>query len=361
MKKNMVVLQDGEAAYAAVRAGFGAALLARPDEAVEASYVLGGAPVRFRVVGSRLAEEIERVLAHLALGGQAAEGDFRAGPALTIDFWDAEAAGVPAPLRPVPEGLGPYGLTQATADGRYVADIRGGTIAVLDRSNGRIAGGTVSVHDMYLDERARPFHRLLSLWIRTRGVQYMHSALVAAEDEGILLTGAGGSGKSTTSLLCLQDGFDFLGDDFIGLERRRAGGFVGHSLYGSTVVGLSALEDFPQFTSRAVPPNAPGEEKWLIYLNDIYPERMRREVEIRALAVAKVVGRERTEVRPVSRKEAMLGLAPSSLMLMTGAGTSSFEVLCDLAAAIPCYRLELGRDMHDIPGVVAELLDGVPA
>lgn len=348
----MTRLADGAAVFEAASGAFERARTAAPEQTHEARRVVAGVPVTLRVAGRELFETLDPPLSHLP----ATEHPARASHPLRIDLWDQAATGVRAPLPPLPDGLGPYGLACASEDGRYVADVRAQSGAVLDRTAGRIVGSALSADRLYLDERARPLHRLLSVWLAGAGILFVHAGLVARDEHGVLLTGAGGSGKSTTSILCLRHGFQFLGDDFIGLEMPSRREAVGHSLYGTSVVGLEHLRRFPEFEAHAQAPHHAGEDKSLILLNRLYGDRMVRHARIRAIVLVRVADRERTSSRPASKREAMLWLAPSSLMLLTGAGPRAIDVLARLVECTPCRWLELGRDMESIPDRVADVL-----
>ena len=50
------------------------------------------------------------------------------------------------------------------------------------------------------------------------GLVLLHAAAVGDADGVVLLVGNGGSGKSTTSVVCSQAGLGFLADDFCLLE-----------------------------------------------------------------------------------------------------------------------------------------------
>jgi hypothetical protein len=345
-------LADGAAVFEAASDAFERARAAAGEQLHEVRRIVAGVPVTLRVAGRDLFETFEPPLSHLA----ATEPPARASHPLRIDLWDQAATGIRAPLPPLPDGLGPYGLACASEDGRYVADIRAQSGAVLDRAAGRIVGSALAADRLYLDERARPLHRLLSVWLAGAGIQFVHAGLVARDERGVLLTGAGGSGKSTTSILCLRHGFQFLGDDFVGLEMSAQGGAVGHSLYGTSLVGLDHLRRFPEFEVHAQAPHHAGEDKSLILLSRLYGDRMVRHARIRAIVLVRVVDRDRTFSRPASKSEAMLWLAPSSLMLMTGAGPRAIDVLARLVERTPCRWLELGRDMESIPDRVADVL-----
>ena len=122
------------------------------------------------------------------------------------------------------------------------------------------------------------------------------------------------------------------------------------------LLGLAHLRRFPEFAAHAQAPHHPDEDKSLILLNRLYGERMVRQARIHAIVLVRVADRARTVSRPATKSEAMLWLAPSSLMLMTGAGPRAIDVLARLVERTPCRWLELGRDMESIPDRVADVL-----
>jgi hypothetical protein len=69
-----------------------------------------------------------------------------------------------------------------------------------------------------------------------------------------------------------------------------------------------------------------------------------------------VVGRGETSFRPASQAEALLALAPSSVMFLPGASARSLDKLGKLVECVPCYWLELGRDVDRIPDAVRRMM-----
>ena len=136
-------------------------------------------------------------------------------------------------------------------------------------------------------ERGRPLDRPLLEWHNDAHVQVIHAGLVAHHDRGILFAGKGGSGKSTSALACLCAGFDFLSEDFVGLESLPDGSFVGHSIYNSVFLETDHLRRFPTLSPYFVP-GMSYEDKSLLILSQIFPERLKRAVPIRVLVLPKV-------------------------------------------------------------------------
>ena len=87
-------------------------------------------------------------------------------------------------------------------------------------------------------------------------VQLVHSGAVGIGGQGVLLTGIGGSGQSTTCLLCLEAGLDFAGDDYTAFELVGGSSARVHSLYSSAKVDPVTLGRFPRLRQLVSNPHA---------------------------------------------------------------------------------------------------------
>jgi hypothetical protein len=318
-------------------------------------YTLAGRPVRVRVLGSRLAEALDRPFRHLR---REPVDDDAVG--LFIDMWDEAETGVTVPGIEAAPDLAVRGQVTASDDGRVLIHERAQTVAGFDRAQRRIAGWVGDARQLTLYEQGRPLHSALLLWHQDRRVQPVHAGLVSLDGQGILLGGQGGSGKSTTALACLKAGFQYQADDYVGVERT-PDGYVGHSMYSSTHLEPHHLERFPWLSPYAIPGSLPGEDKSLVLLADAKPDGLSARTSIRALALPRVVDAEETRVRPASRLEALLRLAPSTLLQLPHACATpdGLARLGEMVETIPTFWLELGRDMERIPDRVARLLTEV--
>lgn len=317
------------------------------DSIVETNYRIAGFPVRLRIVGKDLAADIDRSMCHLRIRDGA-------DPALTVEVWDEEAAG-PAFWTRWPDEVDFYGNVAVTPDGRHVLHQRESAVMLLDRKANRITGCVRKRSLLFLDERARPFHRLLSIWLDDHDVQFIHAALAIAENQGLLFVGSGGSGKSTSSVASFLEGFDFLSDDFVALAQREDGGLTGHSLYATCLIANDHIRRFPDLSAIAHKPNHEIEHKSVAYLSDHPGGRFATETPIAAVVLPRVVDQPETAFRPAKPMEAMLALAPSSIIILPGAAPRSLDKLGDLVTTVPAFWLELGHDVRDIGPTVRRI------
>lgn len=338
-------LIDIQTATAGLGQAFQTAMARAPDAVVEADYRIAGYPVRIRTVGSQQAENIDRALCHL----RAAAGTDHE---LTIDIWNEEEVG-PVHWAPWPERGETYDTVTVSDDNRYILTQREGSVLLLDRKKDHIVGGLRGWNRLYQDERVRPFHRLLSVWLDDRNIQFVHAGLVAHGENGLLYVGKGGSGKTTTSIASFLGGLAFLSDDYVALEATANGDFIGHSLYATCLA--DHMERFPPLLPVAMTPNYAVEVKDGIFLLDVPDTHLRAQVRLAAVILPRIVSQPDTTYRPATTMEALLALAPSSLWKLPHAAKNSLDKHAGLLTSVPAFWLELGQDIGQIAPTVKRL------
>lgn len=343
---------DPRAEHAALADGFARAW----EQCVgrdEGWFVFIDRPVRLRVAGEALAADLFQAFSHLRIAPPSSN------PALTVDLWDERATGVSLPRLGPTGDPNDQGETHVSEKGRFVVVARPRTRTVTDRKESHLVGWVARNDHLTLYELGRPLHSELLLWHKDRGALAIHAGMVARDGEAILLGGPGGAGKSTSALVSLLAGFEYMADDYVALTTCPQGGYTGHSLYCSTHLEPHHLERFPELEPHAIPGRLPREDKSLVLLSHVRPAGLSRKASIRAVALPRVVDAEETSLRPASKVDGLLRMAPSSLLLLPYAGLieGEFERLGHFLEDIPTYWLELGRDLDRIPLRVGELLD----
>jgi hypothetical protein len=317
----------------------------------ERAYRFAGRRVRLQVVGDLLADLMHLPFAHLQ------EDHVPSGTAdLTISLWDQASLSHPAALD---AGEGEWPSFRKSADGRFALSRLSHSLSCLDREEAQIVGFVNDARCLSLYERGRPLHVPLSIWHADRGVPLIHAGLVSQRGMGLLFAGSAGVGKTTTALSCLCAGFDYLGDDLVGLETASEI-ILGHSLYGSSLVDPRSLRWFSPICGHSTQGSHADEEKQLAFLTEIFAARMQRVCEIRAVVLLRLPrdSCQRPEVHPASKAEALLALAPSSLLIgVLSPGVSGFEALARLVESVPLYWLDPGSDVERIPAEVGRLID----
>lgn len=341
---------DGAEVFPAMQGAFEQAMKQFPEAVYESNFLFSGQPVRIRVVGGDFAQHIVQPFAHLQNDKMG-----RRTPQLTIDLWDENATNIRCFTGSRGICRGWEDVTSMSPDGQYIGQMQPNTLTCFDRNTQHIVGCIAWSDQIPIYERAKPLSRLLLEWNNDRQIQVIHAGLVSQHGQGVLFVAKSGSGKSTTSLACLCTGFDYVGEDFIGLEKLRDGSFIGHSLYNSVFLETGHLAWFPQLSPYVIR-GAPHEEKAVVILSHVFPERLARVATVRAVVLLRVAGESESRLQSISKSQALLALAPSSLIEIPSRGIDGFSRLAQLVEQVPTYALELGRDLESIPRRVDEII-----
>jgi hypothetical protein len=216
--------------------------------------------------------------------------------------------------------------------------------------------GDAALHPAY--DCSSPFRLLLHWWLRRRGIYFMHAGAVAQGDNGLLILGKGGSGKSTIALACLLAGFDFLGDDYI-LARPSPVAEV-FNLYRSAKLEVGHRTARFERLGDAVSgfTGAPNDGKAILMLPDRFARQVRRQAGLAALVIPRLTPACRSCLRPATASEALHALIPSNARQLTAVRKADLDAMAALARGLPSYTLAMGQDVDEVPSVLARLLNG---
>jgi hypothetical protein len=258
------------------------------------------------------------------------------------------------------DALPVVGATSITSsdDGRVLTFMQPGAQLRLDRDAADLRG-VVDPEQLPGWERAKPLSLPLSVWGSDLGLLALHAGAVARHGRAALFAGPSGSGKSTCALVCAAAGFEFLSDDLVLAEAGRP--WHVWSLYGSAALAPPA----PRMSrdraggakamgcaSPAVSPPA----KELVAAGGTVIRSVAQEAEPAVLLLPRLTDAPATRLRPASRTEALVRLAPSSLLRRAVPAERNLRQIAQLVALLPVYWLDMRHGPGDIPDVVDELL-----
>ena len=319
----------------------------RGVEIVERELAVAGEGVKLRFAGEALVERLLPPLEHLAAATAIS---------LTIQVWD-ETTGSPPSRRRLGgrTTIGTRTEVSGLDEGFHASyDIGDGVFCMIDLSAGRAVFHTRFAGTLPLRYRGSPFLVLFHWWFEHRGLALVHGGAVGTPDGAVLLTGKGGSGKSTTALSCVGSNLGYLNDDYSVVS---SGPLSVHSLYSSGKLEPGHLQKFPRLVPRAV--GSADDEKRVIYLFRHWPEALLATAPLRAVVLPRVTGG-RTRWESASPGAALRALAPSTLAQLPGAGAAAFRSMAGVVARVPSYFLNLGPDLAEILEAVTSLLEAVP-
>lgn len=310
------------------------------------NYEIAGLPVRFRYLDPQLKEQASPAFHHLRTA-------MNIQPELTVLL-----DGASSPLASLPylldwDGWGERDIWAIKFEEMMlIIQQNGMVVSALDYSNNtgyRLERRTTGM--IYLD-RAAPMHHLLTLLLGIQGRYLFHGAAVGEEEGGVLILGAGGSGKSTTALACLEDGMAYAGDDRCLLAIHGLPHV--YSLYGTAK--LMDINQFPCFASVVDMDGITRDEKAMYLLHRLSDNTLHCGFPLRAIMLAQIEAIEETRISPTSHARGFLALAASVALHMPERRKHTLRCLDSVARQLPVYDLKLGANIRSTPEVIRKLL-----
>ena len=313
---------------------------------------IAGLPVRLRFAGEAMREGVLPAVSHLV---DPSSGDE---PGLTVHIWDCASTGVASPLpAEVWNDCTPWGELTATRGSPVHASrlMDVGVYSVVDLRTGRAVYWAHRADQIPPYARAAALRSILHVWMRAQGRIFLHGASVAVGGRSILLAGRGGSGKSTTALLCALQGWQYLGDDYC--LASTDGRSRTHSLYNSAKLSPDQWARFAHWTESPHAIKDPQSGKAIVFLAYDPAVSVARDADLRAIVLPIITGQAHTALTKDSSVAAWKAMAPSTVLQLPGAGSQDLARIGELARSVPCLRLALGGDWESIPSILRDGLE----
>ena len=321
---------------------------------VRRRFRLASIDVEFRLAHPTLESLFCDALAHIEI---AAIGE----PDFSFHIWDESLSDVEPPL---PcwgrEDLLAYGEIPAFIDAeRYLyVDLDRAMVSAANRRLRRAVVWIRSPAHLAESERAAPQPFLLNWLASEAGYFTVHAASVGRPEGGVLVVGRSGAGKSHTAIACLDSDLLYVADDrcLLGTKGRPESA----SLYSTARLYVEDVHRFPflQGNTKNTIQNQYG--KVVFFLNAIVPERLAPGFPIKAVLLTQPSGRRDTKVETALAGSALLFLGSDNALRVPSVGRVFLARLASTLRSIPCFRLETGTDISQIPSKIAALLDMLP-
>jgi hypothetical protein len=306
--------------------------------------------IRIAFAGDNLARLLVPALSHLEIAPSP-------NPDVTFHIWDSRSTGVamadpPSALAAFTDRGEIWGMDSARIRSAFHWIEYSVNLMNTDTNTGiywvRTADG------LPYWTKAAPLRTLFHWWAEGNRCQLLHAAGVGRDGSGILITGRGGVGKSTTALTCLAAGMQYVSDDY--LIVRLDPSPRAYSLYCTAKINADQVERFPEF--RAMVANTPslGDEKAVLYL---YPECARsiaRSLSLKAALTPRIASQIRTEVVRTSKLALQRAAAFTTMSQLPHASRRTYEFIERLIGELPGLELVLGSARDGIAMVLDDLL-----
>ena len=343
--------ENQQQAFADAMASNYAAAAERHEERI--GVLLAGVAIELRFASPALRAALLPALRHLPPipAGQA--------PALTLSAWDRAGTGVAAPPPPFDKKrITDRGDIWGFASARYRLAFHYGeySVSLFDRQSGQGHFWVDDATRLPYWSAAAPLRTLLHWCMEAHGRQLLHGAAIGTADGGLLLTGRGGLGKSSTALAGLLNGMDFAGDDYVAVALEPQPRV--YPLYSSAKVNRDQIERFPTLAEHLRNPDGAADEKAIFDLLPAYRAQIPDGgMPIRAILVPGVADQVESAI------DADIGLdtvrhaaAFSTVEQLPYAGKYTYGFIDELTRRVPAYRLRLGRDRAALAATLKRFL-----
>ena len=188
------------------------------------------------------------------------------------------------------------------------------------------------------------------------GLALAHAGVVGTAGGGVLLAGRGGAGKSTTAMVCVDAGWDYVSDDYCVLDA--SGQPTAHALYGTAKLSPAALARLPRLEGVARDQRHDG--KIVLDLGASLPAQLAGSLPLRAVVIPTVSG-STGRLHRLSVAAGARAIAPSTLFQLPGARQSSLAAIAEILRRVPVFGLEVGPDFDAIPEALRPATEGSAA
>lgn len=326
-------------------------------------FAVAGRRLRLRFAGQALEPAILPAIEHLAIPTEGSS-DF------SIDLFDAHSTGTPLPFLAARfVDLLKLRWWELLEGRREIAGLNGSRIrsvfhlgpdilVLWDKQQNRGLYWVEKADTIPYYEKGYPLSVLMNWWLSSLGCPMVHAACIGNESGSVLLTARGGSGKSTTTLNCVQSGMRIVGDDYAAIDLQ---GGRAHSLYNTIKLKtLADVQRFPGLDKQVCNLDRVGDgqdqEKAMVFLHQHYPQGLIDSMPLRAILVPRIVDRSETTIVPASAAEAFKALAPSTVFQLPGNAHDTFRTLAQVTRKWPTYEIQLGSDFGLIPSAIENFL-----
>lgn len=205
-------------------------------------------------------------------------------------------------------------------------------------------------------EQAFPLRNFLHWAYAVQGRRLVHAGTLGLNTKGVMLAGAGGAGKSGTTLAGIVNGLQSVGDDYVALD------IDDNSVTAFPVISL--MKQDPNGLSRlglSLQDGQWGATNWQgkheFDFNKLIPESRAHNMSMNAILLPKITGQSRSKITAATAHEAMFALLPNNLQQLPGQMRQAMSFFSHLTRQLPAFHLELGTEPVEITDTILNFIE----
>jgi hypothetical protein len=187
------------------------------------------------------------------------------------------------------------------------------------------------------------------------GFYFLHSAALYSNGIGLLISGDGGCGKTTTSLGLVRAGFRYVSDDSVFFEDLN-GEIVICPLYTSFHIDRDLIERFPEVTLRKNL-HIPEGIKVSVDVSQSFPGSFIPYIRPNVIIFPKISSKGESQLHPISQMEVYMRLLKQIVLVSDKViSKNQLKALEKLVKQTVGYELLSGRDIYEDPKKLINLI-----
>ena len=241
--------------------------------------------------------------------------------------------------------------------GRLVVDFHDQGVLTIDGERGNAEGYFIRPDAMHPDIRESFFHYALAELLKRRGLFSLHATALEYQGLGVLIPGYSGRGKTTAFLALLRSGFRYLSDDHPLL--RDHGSHLELLAFPMKIdVTEHSIQFFPELRDAAPGVLQQGVHKKFFRAEDLFPDSIGSSCTPAMILFPQVTDIPHSCLEPLPKSRALEAIMPQALLVYDQeVARREFHALSKLVQQVSCYRLHFGRDILELPQLIAPLLE----
>lgn len=200
-----------------------------------------------------------------------------------------------------------------------------------------------------------PFRTMLHWWMEKNSCQLLHAAAVGTSDGAVLITGKGGTGKSTSALTCLNGGMKYLGDDYVIVKKDPEP--IVFSLYSTAKLNVEDLDRFSALMPFVGERVKDDQEKEVLFLYPALKDQIDNQMPLKAILTPQIQKTENTSIEPASFWPIQRAMSFTTMSQLPGVGPQTQEYISGFISKLPCYTLKPGNIFSLIPKTIIDFLE----
>lgn len=197
-----------------------------------------------------------------------------------------------------------------------------------------------SIEEIPWWESTFSFRTIFHMWTRDTPLQLMHAGAISTkEGKSFLLPAQSGSGKSTTTCTLFEEGYLYLGDDYVLVDTDKN---IVYKMYGTTKMEWENLETrFPHLLSKTINLKERPNQKGVLYLES--HTKSINSAKIYAILVPEL-DTINSGISKASVVRSLMAIAPTTLHHLPHNRNQSYAKITKLVNSLHNYKWKLDAD-----------------